>query len=47
MMIGVFFQAPPVKDNGTFQNIEDNINSLALKFWQIYFQCYELNKIMQ
>jgi hypothetical protein len=46
-MISVFFQAPHVKDSETFQNIKDNVNSLALKFWQTYVQCYELNKIMQ
>jgi hypothetical protein len=40
------YQTPPLKDNWIFQNIENNVNALAPKFWQTYVQCYELNKIM-
>jgi hypothetical protein len=46
IMINDFYQAPHVKDSWIFQNIKENINALKLIFWQIYVQCYELNKIM-
>jgi hypothetical protein len=46
-MIGDFYQAPLVKDSWIFQTIKDNVNALISKFWQIYVQCYELNKVMQ
>jgi hypothetical protein len=36
-----------MKDNWIFQNIEDNVNALAPNFWQMYVQCYELNKVMR
>jgi hypothetical protein len=31
-MIGDFYQAPPMKDNWIFQNIEDNVNALTPDF---------------
>jgi len=40
------YQAPPVKDSWIFQNIKDNVNALALKFWQTYVQCYESNIVV-
>jgi hypothetical protein len=41
------YQAALVIDSWIFQNIKDNVNALAPKFWQTYVQCYELNKVMQ
>jgi len=38
ILIGDFFQAPPVKDNWIFQNIKNNVNALAPNFWQTYVQ---------
>jgi len=46
-MIGDFYQTPLMKDSWIFQNIKNNVNSLAPNFWQTYVQCYELNKVMQ
>jgi hypothetical protein len=31
-----FYQTPLVKDNWIFQNIKNNVNALALKFWETY-----------
>ncbi len=36
-----------MKNNWIFQNIKDNVNALAPKFWQTYVQCYGLNKVMR
>jgi hypothetical protein len=36
-----------MKNSWIFQNVKDNVNALAPKFWQTYVQCYELNKIQQ
>jgi hypothetical protein len=47
IMISDFYQSPHVKDSWIFQNIKNNVNALALNFWQTYVQCYELNKIMK
>ncbi len=41
-----FYQAPLMKDSWIFQNIKNNVNAITPIFWQTYFQCYELNKIM-
>jgi hypothetical protein len=41
-----FYQTPLMKDSWIFQNIKDNVNVVTPNFWQIYFQCYELNKVM-
>jgi len=38
-----FYQSPFVKDSWIFQIFKDNINALALNFWQTHVQCYELN----
>jgi hypothetical protein len=46
IMTSDFYQAPPMKDSGIFQNIKDNVNALTPFFWQTYVQCYYLNKIM-
>jgi hypothetical protein len=35
-----------MKDNWIFQNIEDNVDALALDFWKTCVQCYELNKVI-
>jgi len=45
IMASDFYQAPPMKDNWIFQNIENNVNALTPNFWQTYVQCYELNKV--
>ncbi len=47
IMTSDFYQAPFVKDSWIFQNIKNNVNPLAPTFWQIYVQCYELNKVMR
>jgi len=47
IMTSDFLQAPPMKDSLIFQNIKDNVNTLAPNFWQTYVQCYKLNKVMQ
>jgi hypothetical protein len=39
IMIGDFFQAPLMKDSWIFQNIKDNVNTLAPNFWQTNVQC--------
>jgi hypothetical protein len=36
IMTNDFFQKPLVKDSWIFQNIKDNVNALAPKFWQTY-----------
>jgi hypothetical protein len=35
-MTGDFYQTPFVKDSWIFRNIKNNINALALNFWQTY-----------
>jgi len=47
MMTSDFFRAPLMEYSWIFQNIKNNVNALAPKFWQTYVQCYELNKVMQ
>ncbi len=47
IMIGDFYQTPPVKDSWMFQNVKKNINTLTPIFWQTYVQCYKLNKVMK
>jgi hypothetical protein len=43
IMIGDFYQTPPLKDGWIFQNIKNNVNALTPIFWQTYVQCYKLN----
>jgi hypothetical protein len=47
MMTCDFYQTPFMKDSWIFQNIKNNVNALTPNFWQIYVQCYELNKVMR
>ncbi len=38
IMIGDFYQAPPMKDSWILQNVNYNFNALTPIFWQTHFQ---------
>jgi hypothetical protein len=44
IMTSDFYQTSLMKDSWIFQNI--NVSVVTPIFWQTYFQCYELNKVM-
>jgi hypothetical protein len=46
MVIGDFYQAPPVRDKWVFQRIDEGLDAIAPKFWHYHIKCYELNTLM-
>ena len=47
IMIGDFYQAPPVRDSWIFDKIRKTFNSLNPSFWHDHIKCYELKKFMR
>jgi len=47
IVIGDFYQAPPVGDRWIFQKLDLGLNAIAPSFWHEHIRCYELNTVMR
>lgn len=47
IVLGHFYQTPPINDHWIFESLDDNVNALAPIFWKIMFKCCELIIVIQ
>jgi hypothetical protein len=46
IVIGYFYQAPPIRDKWVFQRIDEGLNTITPNFWHDHIECYELSTMM-